>query len=277
MAFVRLHVKIPTSSESVRSNIRKGKTMRVEDISAHEADFNANRVDSHGKLHTLSNESIEIPGENASMHYLRVKPDSGDESYFYRSRVDKDQIVLHYTLGYLKGDIATLTQHDYHVSVPFIIGRNGGIYNLFFSGYWAYHLGPGALGGNAKRSKRTIGIELSNIGGLHRTDNGMATYYTDIYCDTNQSGYYVHQPYRRFDYYATFTDAQYDSLIILLRYLTARYGIQRKFLDKPERYETDRSVIEFGGIVSHVNYRSSGKEDIGPAFDWDRVIEGVTA
>lgn len=249
--------------------------MRVEEISDHEASFDSNGIDSNGKSHHLSNEAIEIQGENETLEYVRVKPVSGDESYYYKSRIPKDQIVLHYTLGYLKGDIATLTQHDYHVSVPFVIGRNGKIYNLFFSGYWAYHLGPGAIGGNEKQSKRTIGIEISNIGGLKRTDNGMATYYSDIYCGNDQTNYYVEQSYRRFDYYATFTDAQYQSLNILLKYLTARYGIERKFLDESVRYKTDRSVLDFGGIVSHVNYRSSGKEDIGPACDWNRIITGV--
>ena len=251
--------------------------MRVEKIADHEADFDARGIDSHGKYHVLSQQNVAVSGEDAVMEYVRLKPASGDETYFYRSRFDKDQIVLHFTLGYLKGDIATLTQHDYHVSVPFVIGRNGTIYNLFFSGYWAYHLGPGAIGGNATRSRRTIGIELSNIGGLTRGDDGMATYYgpSDIYCSQQQSEFYTQASYRRFEYYATFTDAQYDNLIVLLRYLTARFGIKRDFLDPSDRYRTDRSVLEFPGIVSHVNYRPSGKEDIGPAFDWERVIQGV--
>jgi N-acetylmuramoyl-L-alanine amidase len=34
---------------------------------------------------------------------------------------------------------------------------------------------------------------------------------------------------------------------------------------------------KFRGIVSHINYRESGKWDIGHAFDWNRVIHGVQA
>jgi len=251
--------------------------MRVENIHAYEADFDANGIDSEGKLFTLSQESIQIPGTAREMYYVRVKPDSGDESYYYRSIIDKDQIVLHYTLGYLKGDIATLTKPGKHISVPFVIGRNGKIYNLFYSGYWAYHLGRRAVGGNKIRSKKTIGIEISNIGGLNYTNNDMETYYREKYCNENQTNEYVHQYFKRFCYYTKFTDAQYNSLIILIRYLTARYGIDRKFLDEQDRYNTSSSVVDFRGIVSHVNYRSSGKEDIGPAFAWDRVIKGVIA
>lgn len=249
--------------------------MNVEDISAHESSFYTSGMDSDGKLHHLSDESIDIPGEGSMMEYVRLKPASGDETYFYRSKVDKDQIVLHYTLGYLKGDIAALTRHDYHVSVPFVIARDGKIYNLFFSGFWAKHLGPGAVGGNMNRSKHTIGIELSNIGCLNLDGDNMATYYTDVYCHKDQGNYYVNHPYRRFEYFATYTNEQYQSLIILLRYLTARYGIERKFVELPDRYETSGDVVNFGGIVSHVNYRRSGKEDIGPAFDWDRVQDGL--
>lgn len=249
--------------------------MNVNEIPAYENEFDSNGVDSNGKIFTLSDETIQIPDETGVMNYVRIKAASGDESYFYKSKFPKDQIVLHFTMGYLKGDIATLTQSDYHVSVPFIIGRNGKIYNLFYSGYWAYHLGPGSVGGNSTRSKRTIGIEISNIGPLKQTEEGMATYYTDIYCDNDQVNEYGQQTFRRFNYYATFTDAQYESLIVLLRYLTARYNIERKFRNEPERYEILPNIFDFGGILSHVNYRRSGKEDIGPAFDWDRVIGGV--
>jgi N-acetyl-anhydromuramyl-L-alanine amidase AmpD len=250
--------------------------MRIEEIPAHEADFDANHKDSNEKIFQYSNESIQIPGETGVLEYVNLKPLSGDNSYYYKSQQEKYQIVLHYTIGYLKGDIATLTQPDYHVSVPFVIGRNGNIYNLFFSGYWAYHLGPGAIGGNKTQSKRTLGIELSNIGGLYKTNQGMENYYKDIYCDDDQYDAYLSQSFRRFDFYASFTENQYNSLITLLRYLTARYNIKRDFLPESERFATIKNIVNFNGIVSHINYRKSGKEDIGPAFDWERVIGGVT-
>ena len=251
--------------------------MRFEQIEIHEEEFNSSGIDSHGKVFRLSQESLSFDSNRQQLNYTKLTPASGDESYFYRSSFPKDQIVLHYTLGYLKGDIASLTQHDYHVSVPFVIGRNGIIYNLFHSGFWAYHLGPNAIGGNSTRSKRTIGIELSNIGPLNLTDEGMNTYYTDTYCMTDQNEAYVQSNFRRFAYYATFTDAQYESLIILLRYLVSRYNIAPELLSESDRYKSLNDIPSRGGIVSHVNYRRTGKEDIGPAFDWDRVINGVRA
>jgi len=252
--------------------------MRVERIADHEARFDTDGNDSLGKVFNLSNKSIDIPGGADQMEYVKADPVSGDESFFYKEQVEKDQVVLHYTAGYLKGDFASLTKPDNHVSVPFIIGRNGTIYNLFSSRYWSYHLGPGALGGNKNRSSRTIGIEISNIGGLKRVGDQMhSNYANDVFCDASQNEFYVSQQYRRFDFYATYTEAQYQSLIVLLKYLTATYNIEPKFLDEAVRYDAHIRASTFGGIVSHVNYRSNEKEDIGPAFDWQKIIDGLNS
>ncbi|MCX6579397.1 MAG: N-acetylmuramoyl-L-alanine amidase [Candidatus Aminicenantes bacterium] len=253
--------------------------MHVEKISDHEQDFDNTGIDSDGKQHTLIRKAVEIFGEDSFMYYVETRPSSGDESYFYQSRVDKDQIVLHFTMGYLKGDIATLTKADNHVSVPFLIGRNGTIYNLFSSYYWSYHLGPGAVGGNMERSQASIGIELSNIGPLKKIGDNLVNTYpaADVYCGLNQTEYYCANSFRGYDYFAGFTENQYTSLITLLRYLTARYKIPREFQDEPQRFETTPEVSGFKGIVSHVNYRASGKTDFGPCFDWNRVITGVKA
>ena len=187
---------------------------------------------------------------------------------------------MHFTMGYLKGDVAALTRSNYHVSVPFLIARSGVIYNLFPSVYWSYHLGEGAVGRNGTRSKASIGIEISNIGPLTSSGSNPLTIYSkssqrQVYCAGGETGYYVEAAYRGWEYLATFTDAQYESLIVLLRYLTGRYGILRKFLPASKRYTTSDETAHFRGIVSHVNFRAKGKTDIGPAFDWDRVIEGV--
>ncbi|HZX13946.1 MAG TPA: hypothetical protein VFF49_06060, partial [Thermodesulfobacteriota bacterium] len=68
---------------------------------------------------------------------------------------------------------------------------------------------------------------------------------------------------------------QYNSVIKLLRFLTAEYKIPREFLDESKRYDVVNDIASFKGITSHVNYRPTGKCDIGPAFKWDRVISLV--
>ena len=130
-------------------------------------------------------------------------------------------------------------------------------------------------------SKSTIGIEISNIGVLKRIGDSLVSSYsdTDIYCDINESNFYhkLETPYRDVQYFASFTDAQYKSLIVLLKYLTAEYNIPATFLPEDKRYITGKEdeITRFKGIVSHVNYRHTDKWDLGPAFDWDRIINAL--
>ncbi len=255
--------------------------MLVDKIKEREARFDRNGRDSSGKVHTLKKSSIIIPDTSEKMPFVRVSPKNGEETYYYRQEHQKQQIVLHFTMGYLHGDVATLTRPNKYVSVPFLIGRNGKIYNLFSSRFWSYHLGPGAMGGNREQSRKTIAIELSNIGPLKQQGSNIITSYSkpgkpDKYCNVSQRRYYQQQAFRKYDYYATFTNAQYKALILLLRYLTATYSIPRKFLPISRRFEAHERVINFKGIVSHVNYRQTGKVDIGPAFDWPHVIAGLS-
>jgi len=252
--------------------------MRATSIAKHERTFFETGRDSAGKEFILSPSAVPIRGTNTEMSYIRCRPHNGDASFYEEEQHPKNQIVLHYTAGFLKGDVAALSRPNYRVSVPFIIARNGTILNMWSSAYWAYHLGSGAVGGNTNGAKRTIGIELSNIGFLKRKDDHLVTVYSDndVYCHINETQFYTKLdiPYRGEQYFATYTNQQYKSLIVLLQYLTAEYNIPKMFLPKDKRYDivAENELVPFKGIVSHVNYRSSGKWDIGPAFNWDKVI-----
>ncbi len=255
--------------------------MKASSIPYHEKSFFTYEKDSHGKKFDLADKSIGIKDSNEVMNYVMCRRENKDDSFYYRDKFDKTQVVIHFTAGYLKGDIATLTTPGNHVSVPFIIGRNGSILNMWSSALWSYHLGPGAVGGNTAGSKRTIAIEVSNIGYLKKIGSNLVSSYSDrdVYCSLDENNYYtkLDAPYRGQQYFASFTNSQYKSLIVLLRYLTAQYDIPREFLPENKRYDVGgvNDITKFKGIVSHVNYRSSGKWDFGPAFDWDRVISGV--
>lgn len=253
--------------------------MKQTAIAAYETSFFNTGVDSAGKKHLLAAKSLIFPGDSNPLQYTLCTPESGDKSFYLEQEIPKDQIVLHFTMGYVKGDVATLTKTGKTLSVPFIIARNGKIINLWSSKYWSYHLGPGAIGGNSNRSPRTIGIEISNIGPLKKIGSNLVTTYsdTDIYCPMTETGSFSQSTYRNYQYWATYTDAQIASTIKLLRFLTQRYDIPREFLPEAKRYQLFKTGEEdFPGIVSHVNYRTD-KVDIGPAFPWQRVIAGVSA
>jgi len=206
--------------------------------------------------------------------------------YHYPEHTLKRAIVLHYTMGVLGGDITTLTNAgpapQGHVSVSFVVARSGNIYRLFEPEEWTYHLGPGTAGGNQQCSSTTIGIEISNLGPL-RLDDATATLidaYGQPYCLATQTEAYTRlaTPYRGYSYFATFTPAQYASVAALLESLATRFDIPLKMLPVPERYQTfdAPAANAYRGVCSHVNFRPTGKTDIGPAFDWDQLGLTVT-
>jgi N-acetyl-anhydromuramyl-L-alanine amidase AmpD len=236
--------------------------------------------------------SLPVPGESLELEGNLYKP--ARSNYFFPSEHPKERIVLHFTAGNTKSDILSLTQQDRHVSVAFVVARDGTIYQLFPSKFWSGHLGAGV--GNAgtgnSQDKATIGIEISNYGYLVPRDGNLETIYSrlkntqtgtigpvDLYtCLDNTAAFFkITEPFREQSFYASFTNEQLDSTIILLRYLTAKYQIPRSFLPDSQRFSTTSEVLNFKGIVTHINYRSSGKWDIGPAFDWARLISGVQA
>ena len=255
--------------------------MRATSIPEHEESFFTTKEGLEGVQYELNEQSIRIKSTEEVMDFVKCRRADGDVSYYYADEFTKTQIVIHFTAGYLKGDLQALTKSNNHVSTAFLIPRNGKTLNLFPWNDWSYHLGSGAVGGNTNGGKKTVAIELSNIGYLKKVGDDLVSVYsdTDVYCSVSETQFYtkLDTPFRGEEYYATFTDEQYESLIKVLRFLTNQFDIPREFLPEDRRYitGTDPDLPNFKGIVSHVNYRESEKWDYGPAFDWNRLISGV--
>lgn len=256
--------------------------MRHDKQAARESEFfqtgNAN-----GKKFHLGDLTITIPGTTETIALTQARPKTGDDSFFYATTKKKTRIFLHYTMGWLQGDIDTLTRPGSHISVPFVVSRSGKIVQLFQSAFWSYHVGQGALGGNEAVSSSSVAIELSNIGPLVKNGDKLCTTYdsNDEYCRLDERQAYIELPqaYRGYKYYASFTDEQVAATAKLVRLLTSKYAIPRAFLPESDRHQylTSEKLKSFSGILSHVNVRKTGKTDIGPAFPWDSLIGKVRA
>lgn len=241
----------------------------------------------------LKSFSLPVSGEPSLMlNGTLYTPPRKD--YFFPTQHPKERIVLHFTAGNVRSDMMSLTQASRHVSVAFVIGRDGTIYQLFPSAAWSGHIGAGVgnQGTGNSQDKSSVGIEISNYGYLVPQGNTLETIYSriknpqtgaigavDPYCslDDKEAFQRTDTPFRGQTHYASCTPQQVESTIILLRFLTAKYNIPRQFLPEEKRYITTNDVLQFKGIVSHVNYRSAGKWDIGPIFDWNTLIAGVQA
>ena len=215
-----------------------------------------------------------VAGSEGGVPVFDYRP--GTTGHYYSSTTIKQRIVLHFTAGYLGGDLSTLTKPTTQVSVSFVIGRNGNIYRLFPSEKWSYHTGPGTIGGNPTISKSSIGIEISNIGYLQPAGAWLWNAYGDKYCKPSDTAYYqtLAGPFRGEATYASFTAGQYTATRALLTALCTKHAIPRTFLPVASRYLPFASPAGgqgYRGICSHVNYRPSGKWDIGPAFNWGAI------
>jgi len=258
MKYSRMYPQSPDADQNVRASLR---------------DF------------SLKTFSIPVPGEGYEVEGLLCRrKNEAENKYFFKEKQGKNLAVIHFTAGFLAGDIPTLVSNkpNHHVSTNFLIGRDGTIYQLFSSAMWAYHLGRTAIGGNTLNSKRSVAIELTNVGPLTRSGNTLkAIGGLKDYCKISEKSAYheLDTPYRGFTYYASYTAEQYESLTILLRYLSNVYDIPREFLPVEKRDQLFASKMDarnFTGICSHVNFRSD-KFDIGPGFDWVKLITDVQA
>lgn len=229
--------------------------------------------------YTQTELTLESDGNSVTVHDLQTTDSSG---YYKKEETKKEAIVLHFTAGAIRASIGELTRPDTGVSVPYVVARDGRIYRLFEDRYWAYHLGKGAAGGNEDGSKRSIGIEIVNLGPLIPDGQKLLTStFKRHFCDLADTKAFVKlgAPFRERQYFATFTDAQYESLKKLIKYLCAEHDIPREFLAPPQRYDllTEDAAKKYRGIASHVNFRGKDGEgkwvkwDIGPAFEWGRI------
>jgi N-acetylmuramoyl-L-alanine amidase len=257
--------------------------MLASKINEQEELFKSNLTNSSGLKYKLIN-TTKL--DKYEIHHIR--PDF--DSYYYKKVTKKDKIVLHYTVGTIRGDLASLTKVDTHMSVSYVVARNGIIYEIFDPKYWSYHLGQGSIGGNAYNSERSIGIELSNYGPLKLVKDNLETIYSeqkyedkgetkttkkDIYCKVSETESYDKVNFKGYDYFASFTKEQLDSTKELVSYLCKEFDIPKVILDESKRYKvfpSSNASVVYRGICSHVNFRSSGKWDIGPHFPWTDLI-----
>src|SRR5688500_17619088 len=100
------------------------------------------RLDGNNGEYSLQRIAVPVPGEPLTLEGLFCKP-VRRSGYYHAVAHPKERIVLHYTAGNLRSDLSALTRQDYHVSVPFVIARDGTIFQLYSSKYWSGNIGKG--------------------------------------------------------------------------------------------------------------------------------------
>lgn len=181
---------------------------------------------------------------------------------YVRETTNKNQVVIHHTVS---GDNAKAVTRYWgsdkrRVATCIIISRDGTPYQLFSSRYWGYHLGVKAKTfanygiPYKKLDKYSIGVELTNWGGLKKIDGKFYNAYggvvtTDI----------VEYPdgYRGFKYFQKYTDAQIQTLKELLIYWNGVYDIPLDYKGNDNEYDLSLDALNgASGVYSHTSFRS---------------------
>lgn len=204
----------------------------------------------------------------------RLKPMIDSASYrlsdkcYFQEKQDKDLIVLHFTAGgTAKSAVQWWEKQANKVSTAYLLDLDGTIYEVFDPSCWAYHLGIKGADGKHSNDKRSIGIEICNIGPLKLDGDSLCSWpgnFKNKYCHVSEAHRYTKTPFRGFDYYASFTDQQKVGIGVLVDHLCSRFGI-KKVIATEKKDQCDVSFFSnWKGICTHANFRPD-KFDIS----WD--------
>jgi len=207
-----------------------------------------------------------------------------------------DLFVIHYDVCGTSRHCFRVLQDGRGLSVHFMLDLDGTIYQTLDLKERAWHAGTA--------NDRSVGVEIANMGAYPhmnvldkwyaqdengdtyvtlppgRGDGGIRTPDFIAYPSRNEpvTGNIQGQDLMQYD----LTDEQYVSLIKLTA--TLCQVLPRIECDYPRDEEgnlrttmlTDEEMADFSGLLGHYHV-TTRKIDPGPAFDWDRVIEGARA
>lgn len=171
---------------------------------------------------------------------------------YYQGVYTKKHIMLHHTAGgSAASSIAHWASNPEHIATPYVIDRDGTIYECFDPKFWSYHLG---VKGNSAIEKASIGIEICCYGALK---NGL-TYTGKLIPEDKRVA--VH--FRGEKSWEAYTPEQIESLAQLIPYLCEKFKITLQ-TDRKDFWEyRDPSKLP-PGIWSHSTVRKD-KIDIAP-------------
>lgn len=191
----------------------------------------------------------------------------------------KTQIYLHHTAGNSNpyGVVDYWGSVMNKIATAYIIGgkpsttlakySDGDIIQCFDPDQWAYHLGLqtktfASVGVKYSALDRTsIGIEVCNWGCITRDKNGV--FYTYVKKPIESSEVLsFDKPYRGFNHYHKYTDAQIESLRKLLLFLCDKYKIPKTY--NQGMWDISKDALSGKpGIYNHTSVRTD-KTDMSP-------------
>lgn len=180
------------------------------------------------------------------------------ENQYYQGVYEKKYIFLHHTAGgSAASSIAHWAANPEHIATPFVIDRDGTIYQCYPPEYWAYHLG---VKGNSAIERASIGIEICSYGMLEDKNGKLLTYTgREIAPDSSVK---LDPAFRGGVFWEKYTPQQIQALKKLLPHLLSKFNIKPQ-ADRKNFWEYQNPATLPPGIYSHSTVRKD-KIDIFP-------------
>ena len=210
--------------------------------------------------HIISKWAVEkLPEKPKAMAVPKpeVKSITLKSDQYYPTAQKKTHIILHHTAGgSAESSIAGWAATPEHIATPYVIDRDGTIYECYPPEFWAYHLG---VKGATWLEKASIGIEICSYGQLTPNIAGELLTYTKKVIPKEKA---AKVNFRGFEYYEAYTPEQIAALKILLPYLINKFKIPLQ-PDRKNFWEYQNPATLPPGVYSHTTVRKD-KVDIFP-------------
>jgi N-acetyl-anhydromuramyl-L-alanine amidase AmpD len=215
---------------------------------------------------------------------------------YYREETAKSQICLHHTVsgGFAQGVIDWWNQDPQRIATHFIIQKDGIIFQLYSSKYWAHHLGikseflkkMGFSDYNVRNTilnKSSVAMEICNWGGLVRDENG----FHPAKWDTNLRKYVPYtkitipddnvitypKPFRDFIYFEKYSTEQIVSINRLVVYLCDKFGIPKNY--DPSIWDISMNALSGKPMIAtHCSFRQD-KSDCHPQPELIQMLQSL--
>lgn len=188
---------------------------------------------------------------------------------FYQEERPKNQIVIHHTVGgSARSTFNWWLQDPGRIGTAFIIDRDGSVFQVFESRFWAHHLGLTSAD-NTKLNKTSIGIELASEGPLEKKD-GVFYAYDGLRKYPGGNIVRFEPPFRGREYMDAYDMKQILSCFELVELLCRQFGIKKEILPAARRFQALEENKSFQGVIGHCDVRPD-KTDPHPFFPWDEM------
>lgn len=147
----------------------------------------------------------------------------------------------------------------YKKTAPYSIDLDGSIYEHYSPKFYSKFTDNDII------NKKTIPILLVNQGWAIRRNKS----YFDCY-DKLIKGYVIEQKWRNHKFWVKYTDEQFNSLFILIRYLCNEYNIPFNIIED----NLYKDIKNFNGIIYRSNYYQHST-DLSPAFEYEKLYNKI--